>query len=138
MTTLQIHENILTRLRSLVCAGYPQEACGLLIGKQLGGRVEVREVASARNLNTTRAADRFELDPEDYLKADRAAQQAGLELVGIWHSHPDHPAHPSATDREFAWEGWSYLILSVGREGVAEMRSWRLDGQDFIEEVICS
>ena len=138
MTTLHIHENLLTRLKSWVCVGYPQEACGLLIGRQQNGRVEVREVASARNLNTTRSVDRFELDPEDYLKADRAAQQAGLELVGIWHSHPDHPAHPSATDREFAWEGWSYLIFSVGREGVAEMRSWRLDGQEFKEEVICS
>jgi proteasome lid subunit RPN8/RPN11 len=59
-----------------------------------------------------------------------------MEVVGIWHSHPDHPAQPSETDRQAAWEGWSYMILSVTGEGVSDVRSWRLDGDAFIEEVV--
>jgi proteasome lid subunit RPN8/RPN11 len=57
-----------------------------------------------------------------------------LEVVGVWHSHPDHPARPSETDRNGAWEGWSYLILSVTAEGVPDLRSWRLRGEHFEEE----
>jgi proteasome lid subunit RPN8/RPN11 len=59
-----------------------------------------------------------------------------LEIIGIWHSHPDHPARPSETDRAAAWEGWSYLIASVTKHGVADLRSWRLQGKDFVEENI--
>ncbi len=57
-----------------------------------------------------------------------------LEVVGIWHSHPDHPAEPSATDRAGAWEGWSYVIASVSSEGIPSVRSWRLCGARFLEE----
>lgn len=138
MPILQLPERHRAKLAQLVSAGYPQETCGFLIGRQRDGRVEVKAVASAHNLNTVRANDRFELDPEDFLRTDAAAHSTGLELVGIWHSHPDHPARPSAVDREFAWEGWSYLILSVGRDGIADLRSWRLAGTDFVEEVIQS
>ena len=66
----------------------------------------------------------------------REPRAAGLEVVGVWHSHPDHSAQPSETDRSAAWEGWSYLILSVTSEGVTESRSWRLREEAFIEEVI--
>jgi len=56
--------------------------------------------------------------------------------VGIWHSHPDHPARPSETDRAAAWEGWSYLIASVTDAGLSELRSWRLSGERFLEEPV--
>lgn len=120
----------------MACAGYPNETCGLLIGRQQGVEVEVMDTVIARNLNQVRAADRFELDPQDFLKADQEARAAGLELVGIWHSHPDHPAQPSVTDREFAWEGWSYLILSVQQGKLLHLKSWRLSDGLFVEEEI--
>src|ERR687892_222177 len=62
----------------------------------------------------------------------------GHEIVGIWHTHPDHPAQPSETDRASAWEGWSYMIFSVTRDGITEARSWRLAGGQFVEERIRS
>ena len=123
-------------LNAFVRQGYPRETCGLLLGVRRGDEHVVSQVLRARNLNVERAEDRYELDPEDFLSADREARAAGLDIVGIWHSHPDHPARPSATDRDGAWPGWSYVIVSVGREGVGEIRSWRLNGGDFEEEEI--
>jgi proteasome lid subunit RPN8/RPN11 len=67
-------------------------------------------------------------------RADAGARASRLDVVGIWHSHPDHPARPSATDERAAWEGWSYLIAGVGRAGLTDLRSWRLSGREFVEE----
>jgi proteasome lid subunit RPN8/RPN11 len=119
-------------------AGYPEETCGLLVGRSRLGRTEALRATRARNLNRERARDRYELDPADFLAADLAAREQGLEIVGVWHSHPDHPAEPSETDRLAAWEGWSYLIVEVTRAGVAAVRSWRLAEQRFQEEPITS
>jgi proteasome lid subunit RPN8/RPN11 len=123
-------------LEAMVCAGYPCETCGLLLGVRTGNAVEVKEVVQARNLNRERTRDRYELDPEDFLAADARARRLGIEIVGIWHSHPDHPACPSATDRTGAWAGWSYVIVSVGADGVQAYRSWRLNDDQFVEEGI--
>jgi len=125
-----------TQLETLVYDGYPVETCGLLLGARDGDVVEVREVVAARNLNRARTRDRYELDPDDFLAADARAHRQGIEIVGIWHSHPDHPACPSETDRAAAWAGWSYVIVSVGAHGIREVRSWRLDGEHFVEEEI--
>jgi proteasome lid subunit RPN8/RPN11 len=133
---LELDGALQERLRQWALQGYPQECCGLLLGSAADGGVRVAEVTSARNLNTERAQDRFELDPQDFLRADALARERGLEIVGVWHTHPDHPAVPSATDLESAWEGWSYLILSVAAPGVQAMRSWRLAGREFVEEHI--
>lgn len=127
-----------SHLEQWIQAGYPNETCGLMLGQQVADRVEVVRVVQARNLNTTRAHDRYELDPRDQMAADLAAREEGLEIVGIWHSHPDHPAEPSETDRQAAWEGWSYLIATVSAEAVTAVRSWRLHGERFTEEPIQS
>ena len=134
--SVQLTANLCARLETLVRAGYPHETCGLLLGVRTGDAVEVRELVQARNLNRVRAQDRYELDPDDFLAADALARTQGIEIVGIWHSHPDHPACPSATDRDGAWAGWSYVIVSVGAEGAQELRSWRLNGDQFVEEAI--
>lgn len=123
-------------LQKMVCAGYPEETCGLLIGRQMEATVQVLDLVQARNLNRERAQDRYELDPDALLVADIRARDQGLEIVGIWHSHPDHPAKPSEMDRARAWAGWSYVIASVSQEGVEDLRSWRLYEGDFIEEAI--
>lgn len=116
--------------------GHPRETCGLLVGRAGERRVEVVRVAQAKNLNRERASDRYELDPADFLAADRAARADGLEIVGFWHSHPDCPARPSTTDLEAAWEGYSYLIVAVTAAGETDFHSWRLDGDRFREEKI--
>jgi len=126
-----------TLLERWAHAGYPQETCGLLIGERGQEGMAIQRAVQAKNLNRERAQDRYELDPLDFLAADTQARQLGLEVLGVWHSHPDHPARPSETDREAAWPEWSYVILSVAREGVQDVRSWRLNGNhEFDEEVI--
>jgi proteasome lid subunit RPN8/RPN11 len=136
MATLHLPAAEQERLRAWVEKGYPQETCGVLIGRSRDGVTEVVEVFPACNLNQERARDRYLLDPQDYLRADESARERGLSIVGIWHSHPDHPARPSATDRAHAWEGWSYLIASVGPDGVTDLRSWRLEDGAFEEETV--
>lgn len=125
-----------SRLEQIARGGYPLETCGLLVGQAGEDGVEVSQVTQARNLNEARAHDRYELDPGDFLLTDERARASGLEIVGVWHSHPDHPARPSETDRAAAWEGWSYVIVSVTRDGIADVRAWRLNSNQFVEEAI--
>ena len=122
------------RLEELARRGHPLEACGLLLGRAAAGAAcaEVVEVAALANLARARA--RYELDPAEQLACELRARAAGLEVLGVWHTHPDHPARPSERDLRGAWEGWSYVIVSVGPEGVRELRSWRLRDGAFHEE----
>ena len=121
---------------------HPREACGLLLGRHHGPQegagswTEVVRVASARNLERARGEDHFTLAPEDWLAIEQGARRAGLEVVGIWHSHPDQPARPSTTDLAAAWEGYAYLIVGT-RSGIAHRwRSWQLEGEHFVEQAI--
>ena len=124
-------------LESWAHAGYPHETCGLLIGERGNGRIVIKRVVQAKNLNRERAHDRYEVDPLDFLAADTEARANRLEVLGVWHSHPDHPARPSETDRAAAWPDWSYVIVSVTGAGVQDLRAWRLNGNnEFDEEVI--
>ncbi len=113
---------------------HPAECCGLLLGRQDGALIEVELVRPARNRVTERARDRYELDPDDHFAAEEEARARGLDVVGVWHSHPDHPARPSETDRKQAWEGWSYVIVSITASGARDLRSWRLVDDRFVEE----
>lgn len=116
------------RIRAHGAEAYPHECCGLLVGVwEEGGRTVVRRVEPARNLNTERAHDRYELDPLDYLRVDREARQAGMEVVGFYHSHPNSPPLPSVTDAERAWSAYTYIILSVADGKPGDMRAWTFD-----------
>lgn len=123
-------------LESMAHTGYPLETCGLLVGRQCSDHVKVSSVVQARNINQRRAHDRYEVAPQDFMAADSEAHKAGLEIVGVWHSHPNHPARPSEVDRKSAWEGWSYVILAVSDDGVYDLRSWRLINDCFVEEPV--
>ena len=78
---------------------YPFEACGLLVGRRIGDAIEVASVHRARNLESDRAHDRYTVSPADWLDTEQTARAEGLEVVGIWHTHPDQPASPSRTVR---------------------------------------
>ena len=116
--------------------GYPNETCGLLLGTRNGAENSVARVRQAHNINLDRRQDRYEMHPEDFLAADREARETELDIVWFWHSHPDHPARPSETDRAAAWPEWSYVIVAVGPAGVREIRCWRLNSDDFEEEEV--
>jgi len=91
--------------------GYPNEICGFMLGPKGDG--EVTQVRPARNIIVERARDRYEIDPRDHIRTQREADAAGLDIVGYYHSHPDHPAQASRFDTERAWAGYVYLIVSV-------------------------
>lgn len=116
--------------------GYPDETCGLLLGRSDARQCTVLGQRAVPNAVSERAFDRFSIDPLDYLAAENAAAAAGMALVGVWHSHPDHPAFPSELDREMAWPDWSYVIVAVNQRGVVDLRSWRLSGRRFFEEEV--
>src|SRR6188472_235027 len=101
---------------------YPHECCGALLGR----RGEATGVVALPNTTEEGPRRRFLVRPSDYREAERRAAEAGGDLLGFYHSHPDHPARPSQYDLDHAWPFFSYVIVSV-REGVSEdMTSWRL------------
>ena len=115
-------------LRRLASEAYPSEGCGVLVGAAgAEGGVSVRSVSAGRNLST-RGRDRYELDPLAIVRAERVARAEGLDVVGFWHSHPDHPAAPSRLDTERAWADYVYVIVSTTSEGAGALRAWRLAG----------
>lgn len=103
----------LAALRAHGQRDYPREACGLLLGRQLGAKLEIDESYAVKNLNQERSQDRYDLDQRGFLAADRKARTSGRDIVGIYHSHPDHPARPSEFDRTHGYPGWVYLIVQV-------------------------
>jgi proteasome lid subunit RPN8/RPN11 len=111
---------------------FPHECCGALLGTP--GRVD----ATFPLPNTTEEGPRrrFLVRPEDYRAAERQASARGLDLVGFYHSHPDHPARPSQYDLDHAWPVFSYVIVSVMAGSPAAMTSWQLrdDRAAFDEE----
>ncbi|MCK6448999.1 MAG: M67 family metallopeptidase [Planctomycetes bacterium] len=108
---------------------HPFEACGLLFGRRATGRIEVVAVRRYPNVAGERARDRFEIAPRDLMAADREACALGLGLVGTWHSHPDHPATPSAHDRAAAWPDGLLAIVSVSASGNAELLVFQDSGE---------
>jgi proteasome lid subunit RPN8/RPN11 len=117
------------RVRELGAAAYPDEGCGVLLGLLAGARVEVVEVTSGTNLNTDRSRDRYLLDPADIVRADRDARPQGLDVVGFWHSHPDHPARPSQFDTDHAWVDYVYVIVNTTAGGAGDLNGFTLTGE---------
>jgi proteasome lid subunit RPN8/RPN11 len=105
-------------------ANYPHEACGVLLGRA-GEPLDVLEAHPCPNLNRERSRDRYLIDPREQLRIERDGRERGLDVVGYFHSHPDHPAEPSATDLELSWESLLYLIVSVRDGRLQAGRGWR-------------
>jgi proteasome lid subunit RPN8/RPN11 len=91
--------------------GYPHEICGIMIGPRGDGLVT--EVRRASNIIVERARDRYEIDPRDHIRIQKEADAMGFDIVGYYHSHPDHPAQASRFDTERAWAGYVYVIVSI-------------------------
>ncbi len=117
---------------------YPEECCGFLIGKTGAETTWVERLLPVANERQDSRHNRYVINPETVLAAHKEARAAGADVVGYYHSHPDHPSKPSDFDREHAWPGLSYLIVSVQKGRAADARSWRLadDRDQFDEEII--
>jgi len=113
---------------------FPDECCGFFFGREEG---EVRLITDVQVVHNAKEGDkrrRYEVAPRDYLKAEAYADEKGLSLLGVYHSHPNHPALPSETDRLAAQPFFSYIIISVLEGRVDAIRSWQLNDQEQFEE----
>ena len=118
---------------------YPNEGAGFMLGLLADDRIEINEILPLENQREDEAQhNRYELSPVDFLRAEKEADRLGLSLVGVFHSHPDHPAIPSEFDRDHAWPHFSYLISSIQGGKAKVTRAWRLreDRSMFDEDEI--
>jgi proteasome lid subunit RPN8/RPN11 len=108
-------------------AAYPFEGCGFLLGYAEDGRKSVVRVFPVENAREAEARhNRYLISPEAVLKAEQQATRDGLDIVGFFHSHPDHPERPSDFDRDHAWPWYSYLITSVQEGRAVKTAAWTL------------
>jgi proteasome lid subunit RPN8/RPN11 len=149
---LVVSAELAEKIRAHGVETYPHECCGALFGREVAGGEEqssdaaqepLREVLALFPLVNRRddsPRNRFSVTPEDVLLADKAARQQGLDVVGWYHSHPDHPARPSQYDQDHAWPWYSYIIVTVHAGAAKEMTSWRLkdDRSAYVEERIAT
>ncbi len=153
MTALHIEAGHLQAIAQALTASYPHEGCGLLLGRRafaakddtdeigrtVAGIVPLANAWDPSLLSYTdsgserqdhSARDRYWIDPADLLTVQRQAREQGLEIIGVYHSHPDHEAVPSECDRVLAWPVYSYIIVSVMEGEATDLKSWRLDDQN--------
>lgn len=142
MMALRLKQAQMESIRRHGVRAYPNECCGLLLGHANGAEKEVQEVVPLTNLrhDPERAQElmpldepgresernRFLIDPLEQLRVEKDARARGLDVLGYYHSHPDHPARPSDYDCEHAWPWYSYIILSVSGGEPKELTSWVL------------
>lgn len=136
--TLQFSETLLAQIQANGVNAYPQEGAGFLFGSDESNRI----VKAIFPLSNSREADarrnRYLITAENYLTAELEADRQGMTVIGVFHSHPDHPDLPSEFDREWAQPFFSYVITSVESGEARGSRSWRLvdDRSRFEEEKI--
>lgn len=111
---------------------YPDECCGFIFGSDADMR-NVKNTMEVQNNKKGNKKRRFEISPLDYLEAENYAEKNYLDLLGIYHSHPNHPAIPSEHDRVQAVDFFSYIIISVFKKKIADMKSWRLNSKNLFE-----
>jgi proteasome lid subunit RPN8/RPN11 len=122
---------------------YPNECCGIMIGHDVSDgactrRIVERLVPMSNVWDAAEQKRRFAIDPLALMKAEKSAADHGQVVIGFYHSHPDHPARPSETDRQFGWPFYSYVIVSIAQGKPADMTSWLLDEQteSFVKQDI--
>lgn len=136
--TIRLPEAAEAAIRRHGRESYRDEACGVLYGHLRDGVRDVVRAEPLANARTNERHRRFIVTPDDYRRAEEEAARGGHTLLGFYHSHPDHPAYPSAYDLEHAFPFFSYVILSVVGAEPGELRSFVLanDRREFIEEAV--
>jgi proteasome lid subunit RPN8/RPN11 len=123
--TLRLSASLVEEIRRAGERAYPVECCGVLAGYP----GKVKEVVKLVAVTNRRTDDphRYLISPDDLRGIEAELRKSGLEVLGCYHSHPDHPAEPSAFDTEQAWPWYSYIIVRVDRAGAGELASWVLN-----------
>ena len=138
MSVINVTHDIIRQFKNHGELEYPHECCGFILGHFKGEESIGVEYLPASNTKETNRERRFLIDPMAYQKAEDEADERGLSVISIVHSHPDHPDKPSEFDREHAWPGFSYIIISVQNESAVSFKSWQLhtNRKFFTEENI--
>jgi proteasome lid subunit RPN8/RPN11 len=128
-SVLKISEPVYRQLREHGEETYPHECCGVLLGKAVDSVNEVELAVAAGNTRTDSAHNRYHIAPQELIAIQRQARERDLDIVGFYHSHPDHPARWSSTDlAEAHWFGCSYVITSVEKGKAHQTNSFLLAG----------
>lgn len=136
---MRVREEHVRAIEDHARRGYPHEVCGVLVG-QRAAEVTVEAVIPVTNREREAPRVRYQIAPEDLLRIQRESRESRQDIVGFYHSHPDHPARPSETDRRIAAEGISdgvvHIVVSVDAAGHAAPSAWmfRDATQTFEEE----
>ena len=124
---LKLTEKLEAGIRQAGAEAYPNECCGILFGSEEDGGHTVKELKPIGNARESgEQYHRFLITAEDMMQAELEARKLGLDIVGFYHSHPDHPAEPSEYDRDHALPFYHYIILRVAQGSPEEMTDWRL------------
>ena len=127
--TLHIPQPLYNELRAHGEETYPHECCGILLGKSSDDVLTVTELIRAGNTRTDSAHNRYNIAPQELIAAQRQARKSGLDIVGFYHSHPDHPAQWSPTDfAEAHWFGCAYVITAIEKGAAKITNSFLLTG----------
>ena len=132
--TLRYNTDIEKQIIEHAKKGYPYEIAGFLLGKN-GETDLVTELYAVENIAKEQER-RFEIGSLDYIKVETYALAHGLDVIGIYHSHPDYPAIPSAHDLKYAQDVFSYLIVSIEASGISLINSWKKENGKFIQQNI--
>jgi len=137
---LKISAELKNNIRKAGETTYPNECCGIILGEisDDGKKIAKRTVDIDNSSENNERYHRFLITPEEMFKAERLAREAKLEIVGFYHSHPDHPSMPSGYDKERALPFYSYIIVSVDVGKAQVLTSWELtdDRMDFVQEEV--
>ncbi len=143
---LKLHSDHLQAMQTHAESTYPEECCGLLLGHLRGDVKTLVEVLATQNSwgddevddfqsiessaqRKSSKRNRFSIAPKVMLQAQKDARDRNLDIIGIFHSHPDHPAVPSEFDRAIAWQQYSYIIVSVQQGKACDLKSWSLNDE---------
>jgi proteasome lid subunit RPN8/RPN11 len=139
---LKVNQAVYTQLRAHGEQTYPHECCGVLLGHATSEANLVEAAVAAGNTRTDSAHNRYHIAPGELIRIQREGREKGLEIVGFYHSHPDHPAQWSKTDfAEAHWLGCSYVITAVEQGKAVITNSFRLEGsteddKQFVDEPV--
>ncbi len=133
---IRLSDELIEAIREHARQDYPYECCGVLLGNVEGETKRVSALRPMSNVHEEGHERRYLISPDAMFRLEREARATGLQILGFYHSHPDHPAQPSEYDREWAWTWYTYIIVSVQRGEPGEMTFWMLqdDRMAFVRE----
>jgi len=124
--TLVLEPRHVTAIRRHGEADYPYEACGLIGGLADGSRLVAVQLVPLPNARSDAARNRYLIDPDAFRRAQQRLDRDGLDIIGVYHSHPDHPPIPSQYDRDHAWPRLVYVIAAVAGRKAGDVKAWIL------------